>query len=295
MSRIEGIFKFIGILICLMFIILPLEIPAIEYFLFFIILIFLGIPHGAIDHLISEPKISRKGLLTFLAYYILLIIIYLIVWIFIPVIALSAFILMSAYHFGQTHFIRRAGKNSGKTLLYISRGLFFLLLILGGNFALTKEILQPILSIEGWDKYLPQAFSASFALTLILQWNAEIRFTPTDLFELAILGPLLYFSPLMIGFIIYFGFWHALPSMISEYAFLKKFPEYNTLKKFGKQLLPFTLISLLGISLILVFGMSFLAQNELILLFFVLISLISFPHILYMDQFWKRKVNTDRS
>jgi beta-carotene 15,15'-dioxygenase len=101
------------------------------------------------------------------------------------------------------------------------------------------------------------------------------------------LGPILYFSPLLIGFVVYFGFWHALPSMIAEYKFLSGFSAYDSVKKFSIQLLPFSIISFIGIGVILFFGLKFLENNELILLFFVLISLISFPHILFMDRFLK--------
>jgi Brp/Blh family beta-carotene 15,15'-monooxygenase len=111
----------------------------------------------------------------------------------------------------------------------------------------------------------------------------------TQLLEMLILGPILYLSPLMIGFVVYFGFWHALPSMITEYKFLSGFMAYNSVKKFVVQLLPFSILSFIGIGLILFLGLKFLENNELILLFFVMISLISFPHILYMDSFLKKQ------
>jgi hypothetical protein len=44
-----------------------------------------------------------------------------------------------------------------------------------------------------------------------------------------------------------------------------------------------------GIAGILFAGLEFLEPNQLYLLFFVLISLISLPHILYMDTFLKEK------
>jgi Brp/Blh family beta-carotene 15,15'-monooxygenase len=109
-----------------------------------------------------------------------------------------------------------------------------------------------------------------------------------DFLELTVLGGLLYYSPLLVGFITYFGFWHALPSMIEEYAYLKRIPQFSTFKKFIVQLLPFTLISLIGISLILMIGQHYLETSQLILIFFIMISLISFPHIIYMDRFLRK-------
>ena len=294
MKRIEILFKTVGLIICLLFLFSTVDYPKIEYIFFVLILIFLGIPHGAIDHLTSDPMISRKGLLVFLLLYISLIGFYLISWLYFPSFSLLAFLLMSGYHFGQTHFIHRSVKK-GRIPLYISRGLFFIFVILGGNFWLSQSILNPILDITFLETHLYKILIGSLLLTISIQLVAKITFTWIDFFELIVLGLILYLSPLMIGFIVYFGFWHALPSMISEYDYLKYYPKYNSLKKFGLQLLPFSLISLVGIGLILFFGMNYLDQNEIILVFFVLISLISFPHIFYMDRFWKKTTNTGRN
>lgn len=294
MKRTEILFKLAGLLLCLFFLFSATEYKAIEYSFFVTVLIFLGIPHGAIDHLTSEPLINRRGLFIFLALYISLIGLYFITWIYFPIFSLMAFILMSAYHFGQTHFIQRPQKKTGIPL-YISRGLFFLFLILGGDFSLTQSILNPIVDITFLQIYLYPILVGSLLLTVSIQLLAKIQITLVDLFELIVLGLILYLSPLMIGFIVYFGFWHALPSMISEYEYLKYYPKYNTVKKFSLQLLPFSIISLLGIGLILFFGIKLLDQNEIILVFFILISLISFPHIFYMDRFWKKIANTDQN
>lgn len=295
MKRIEVSFKVLGLLLCSLFLFLPIENQGIEFTLFIIILTFLGIPHGAIDHLTSEPILTKKGLIKFLFYYLSLIGLYLISWIYFPVFSLVIFILMSAYHFGQTHFIGRSNSNSSIIPLYISRGLYFLLLILGGNFSLTQSILEPIFDISILLPYLVYILMGALILTIAFQFLSRIKITILDIVELSLLGAVLFFSPLMISFIVYFGFWHALPSMISEYEYLKAYPNYNSIKKFTIQLLPFSLISLVGIALILIFGLKLLDQSELILLFFILISLISFPHIFYMDRFWRKVTKTDLS
>jgi Brp/Blh family beta-carotene 15,15'-monooxygenase len=105
MKHIENSFKILGLLICLGFSFFNQDSHWIEMSLFALILLVVGIPHGAIDHLISNPVFEIRSFKFFLMKYISLIGLYLIVWYFFPLLALLAFLVMSAYHFGQTHFI----------------------------------------------------------------------------------------------------------------------------------------------------------------------------------------------
>ncbi len=288
MNRIEKLAKAVGICICGVFMLFPDSSPAIQFTLFGVILLSIGIPHGAIDHLISNPKIDGKGMGSFLLIYLTLIGIYLAIWYFFPITALIAFLIMSAYHFGQSHFISENQPKKYAWLLFISRGGYFLFAILLGDWEVTKLILSPLVNLEYLGQYRIFIFVALLTATISVQFVFGPRIKNTQILELLIMGPIFYFSPLLIGFVVYFGFWHALPSMLAEYKFLSGFESYNSVKKFAFQLLPFTMISLFGIGLILFFGFKFLQINELVLLFFVVISLISFPHILYMDSFLKK-------
>jgi Brp/Blh family beta-carotene 15,15'-monooxygenase len=288
MHLAEKLGKLLGLLICV-FSILFFPIPSmIQWSLFLAILITVGIPHGGIDHLIHNPKIDKKGIINFIIKYMMYIFIYLIIWYFIPSIALLLFIIMSAYHFGQSHFIQRKIPKFLTAITLSSKGAFFLLVILFGNWEETKNILKPILNLD-----IPVTYQIGILITVImisigLQVVQKIKITLQDWFDYLVLGTLLYFSPLFIGFIVYFGFWHALPSMAEEYRFLKHYPEFGSFKKFILQLIPFSVISLIGIGLILFLSFRYLNESEIYLLFFALVSLISFPHILYMDKFLKK-------
>jgi Brp/Blh family beta-carotene 15,15'-monooxygenase len=293
MKPIENSFKILGFLICLFFSFFYQDSQWIEMSLFVLILFMVGIPHGAIDHLISNPVFDIGSFKLFLMKYLFLIGIYLIVWYFFPLLALLAFLVMSSYHFGQTHFIHISSPIKLFWLLNISRGGYFLAVILVGNWDTTRLILSSLTSLEFVNEYKFWVLGIFSILTLFFQTFWGPKWSKTHLIELMILGPVLYFTPLLIGFIVYFGFWHSLPSMLKEYDFLRTFKTYDTPTKFAFQLVPFTLISLVGIAVILFLGIKYLDENELILLFFILISLISFPHILYMDQFLRKKIKTD--
>lgn len=293
MKPIEILLKIFGIFICLVFSYLQQDFIWVQVSLFGLILLTIGIPHGAIDHLISNPILVRKTFILFLVKYLALLLSYLVIWFYFPVLALLAFLIMSAYHFGQTHYITCIGIFARPWMLYISRGGYFLAVILVGNWGYTSSILSSLTSLASIDPYKFWIIGLFFTSTILIQTVWGPQWSKSHLLEIFILGPILYFTPLLIGFIVYFGFWHSLPSMLKEYDFLSGFEAYNSPKKFTIQLMPFSIISLFGISIILFLGLKYLEMNELILLFFVLISLISFPHILYMDKFLRQEPKTD--
>jgi Brp/Blh family beta-carotene 15,15'-monooxygenase len=290
MKGIEGAGKILGVAL------------GISYFLFFegnelyqwicfgAILISIGIPHGAIDHLLLSPNINRTNLVRFILKYLAIIIGYLAIWFLIPILALIAFIFMSAYHFGQSHFIKQPLKKL-EGLTFISLGSFFLSTILWGDFDYTSSILANITGVTQLKTYGNGIISFTFILsTFLILINFGLK-SIWLLVEISLLGVFLYHLPLLLGFIIYFGFWHSLPSMNEEFEALKGYLETQKIKSFIKKLLPFTLMSLAGISLILILFYKMLEADQLTLLFFILVSLISAPHIWYMNIFLEARKN----
>ena len=289
MGRIEYFSKALGLGIALLFILFPTLPITVQILVFGVILLLVGIPHGGIDHLIHNPGIRPRGLVHFIVRYLLLMLGYGLLWWLLPVAALIAFLGMSSYHFGQSHFLEQGQLQTKEGLLYLLKGAFFLSVILFGDWEMTQEILSSILSLQLSEETRLAIMGILMVSSLITQGLNNKPFGLGDALDYLVLVPFLYFSPLLISFSVYFGFWHSIPSMLAEYKYLSQVPAFNSPLKFGKQLLPFSGISLIGIGLVLFLGVEFLESNELYLLFFVLISLISLPHILYMDTFLKEK------
>jgi Brp/Blh family beta-carotene 15,15'-monooxygenase len=289
MARIEYLFKALGLGIAVLFILLPNLPQELQFGLFALILLLVGIPHGGIDHLIHNPEIRPKGLVHFIIRYLLLMAGYGLLWWLLPVAALIAFLAMSAYHFGQSHFLEQGQLQPKEGVLYLLKGSFFLSVILFGDWKMTQEILSPILTLSIPETYRLLSMGLLMASSLLAHGWKNRSLSLGDALDYLVLAPMLYFSPLLISFAVYFGFWHSLPSMLAEYKYLSQHPTFNSPLKFGKQLLPFSGISLVGIAAILFIGLEFLDSSQLYLLFFVMISLISLPHILYMDTFLKEK------
>jgi Brp/Blh family beta-carotene 15,15'-monooxygenase len=291
MSRIEILAKVIGLLLCVGFMIFPESNSSVQFALFGIILLSIGIPHGAIDHLISNPQIDKKGLGKFLVIYLSLIAVYLLLWYYLPVPALVAFLLMSAYHFGQSHFLTSPVPENNSLLLYVSRGGYFLFAILLGDWDATKQILSPLLNLEYLNEWRLPITGAFLIFTLLVQGVFGPKFSKNNLLELIILGPILYMSPLIISFVVYFGFWHAIrhtarlvPKLPSA---MQKVSTDNPLASFFAAVVP-GLYAILGIFLL---GIFFVARgttdlsSDFLWVILVIIWALTVPHMATTAKF----------
>ena len=70
MRSIEGIFKALGLGIGCVYALFSFDFPILDYGIFLLILLTAGIPHGAIDHLTSNPHTNQKSLIRFLINYL---------------------------------------------------------------------------------------------------------------------------------------------------------------------------------------------------------------------------------
>lgn len=288
MKKIELVSKLVAIGAGILYLAFFQENLWLIYAVFVIVMLTVGISHGAIDHLLYNPAMRGQALAKFITKYLAIMAVYLALWLFSPIVGLLAFILMSSYHFGQSHFLNHIQGKFPKTV-YISTGLFFLLLILSADYAETSKIIGTIVDIGPYKSYFIGGVFLSGAAMLLSGWiNYGRTFTKT-LIEIFILSILLSQLPLLLGFAIYFGFWHALPSMLVEFDALKGNLGSQKFKNFILQLLPFTCISIFGISILLVLLLNRVSSEQLVFIFFVMISLISAPHIWYMDKFLMTK------
>lgn len=289
MNVIENIGKITAVAIALLYILVFDESQTFQWVVFASVLLTIGIPHGALDHVLPEGGNKTKKLSLFLLKYLGIIASYLILWIIVPEISLAIFLLISAYHFGQGHFIQ-SKINKFKKLTYFILGCNFLAIILFSDYMATAEILESIIDIKPFFNYGSIAMFSLFVFSLILVSIQNLNKIHLLLAEIIFLSLLLYILPVLLAFILYFGFWHALPSMMAEFESLTARIQQGKIKKFISQLAPFSIISFIGIGIILYLAKSYLNEDQMILLFFILISLISAPHIWVMNNFLEKRV-----
>jgi Brp/Blh family beta-carotene 15,15'-monooxygenase len=272
----------------------PVDFEIIIGFLF---IFSFGILHGSNDILLIESfktKTSEYTFLKILSLYLLVVLIAVIVFYFVPVLALILFIVFSAFHFGEQHW-EHLDLNIGKYLsmvFYFLYGNFILLLLFEFNKA---EVVEVVYAITNYNLNTTaitvslgiNAFAlGSCILVLIFKSEAFKNQILKELFYLLIFGIIFKVATLIWGFTIYFVFWHSIPSLYEQVSFI--YGEYNrkTILNYCKNALPYWVVSLIGIALVY-----FVFKDETIFyaVFFSFIAAVTFPHSIVINTMFKNK------
>lgn len=260
------------------------------------ILLLLGIPHGAVDHLIdlgSKGKTNFDPM--FYVQYLLLMGIMGGIWLLSSGFALLMFLGISAFHFGQSQWHGIGLNKAVSYLLYFSWGTLILSTVIFFNLEQCVDLIAGM----GWD-FTSEWFTRKFwlwslvtSMVLVVAilpyaWMInKIQFKQIAL-ELLFIQLLLLLSittDALFTFAVYFGVWHSVKALILEYEFLNKV--VKTPARFILQLLPYTLMALIGLfSLHIIFKL-YLPEVSIYMVLFVLISLLTVPHLVIMHPVYE--------
>lgn len=185
-----------------------------------VIALAIGIPHGAIDHLITIPRESTKKFIVFVVIYTLVAIVAALAIAHWNLVGFQLVVLMSALHFG---FGDSAFANEGQTAAHrdgypklalasyaIPAG--FLPVVLPLTDKRTLDVLQELNpTLINWAGTFTQllrnstiSFSVFSILLLVVVKNYSLGI------DLVLLLALSFFAPPLVAFAVYFGFWHAI-------------------------------------------------------------------------------------
>jgi Brp/Blh family beta-carotene 15,15'-monooxygenase len=178
----------------------------------------IGIPHGAVDHLVTIPKHAPVKMILFHSAY--LIVFGLAVWAILSanLFGFQLVVLMSAIHFGigDAAFIsemdnqNNAFKEFPKLIYAFAAGFTPVLIpLVNDQSAQALEIVNP--KIVGWaGTFSPLLFVAMVAISaLSILWMIFIK-RYEEATDLALLLILVLVAPPLVAFAFYFGLWHAL-------------------------------------------------------------------------------------
>ena len=260
---------------------LSYEIPFLTLICFFLISS-IGITHGALDNskgykILKKYEIKQKYLFYFAYIFISLLVI--LFWSLFPMVTLSSFLFIAAYHFGKedSYFVK-IKKNKLISLLFLLKGLIVILAPLLFHNQETLEIFR-ILNV----KYLFINNEVLISL-IILSFLSNFFITEDSgvsiIDWLTVLFLNLTFSPL-IAFTIYFCFLHSVRHSFSLIYEIDKNNFKNGVKKFLIKALPLTIVTaILFMISVYVLTNYYILDDSILKVIFIGLASLTFPHIL---------------
>lgn len=262
-------------------------VGVIQDSLAYLLVLTVGLLHGANDILIlSVKEKNKKKAVQYLAYYLLIIIVCVLVYFVNAYAALLLFIIVSSYHFGEEHLSDIISKNLlFDTFYFLTYGLLIFSMIF---FTSLEEVNEIMLELAGLpftknEIEISLIFSASFFLILSL-WLLKDKKLPLkvlveEVFYLLFLFLVFKTTSLILGFAIYFIFWHSIPSIIHQISYISNTVTNKSVTYYIKKAMPFWLISIIGL------GVLFFVLPEIKIfatVVFVILFAVTVPHIWVM-------------
>jgi Brp/Blh family beta-carotene 15,15'-monooxygenase len=259
-----------------------------EIIIAFAFIFTIGILHGANDLILIKNSNNSKNPNSFqknLIYYIIVVLLGLVLFYFIPILALLLFIIVSAFHFGDQQGLYFKFKTSSIILaLYpFLYGILILFLLFFFHAEEVNTIVSAILRFQVPTLYITEILLTTILLFLSTTVYFGIKFKSVrsliieELFYLLVFAIIFKTSTLLWGFAIYFIIWHSVPSIIEQMNFMYGSVTAQHFKTYIKNGFMYWLASILGIVLLYLL---FNDQEIFNALFFSFLAAITFPHVL---------------
>lgn len=264
---------------------------------FFVSLILLtGIPHGALDHLIQEStdkKLNRKyNIKLFLLKYLVIMALYAIGWYFFSGASLVIFLIISAWHFGETDLEKVPQNVLIWTFARLIYGFYILAFILLAHLDEVRPIVDRMLGKQEsvmlfWNfitlnvKQILYLLGLSFTTVFIVaQSEFLIKFDKIRLFRLVAILLISAYLPLLPAFALYFGGWHALCAFDNIHGYLRKDHPSLSFKLIYVKTLPLTILAIIFLCTFLWYAHVNTQGFDPFPVLFIFISLITLPHLI---------------
>ena len=254
-----------------------------------ILILILGISHGALDNLKGKKLLylfGYRSLFSFYFIYILISILIVFLWVFFPNTVLLLFLVVAAYHFGKEDTVF-----SFKKKFLISEFLYFLKgsAVILAPLLFQREKTNEIFEILNFNVFESQLFNnqfliiflcLSFLSSLIIsnKKKADLKaLMIMDFFSLIILN--LFLTPVL-AFTIYFCFLHSIRHSITLIFELDKSFK-SGLKKFINKAIPLTFVTgVMFLIAVYFLNSSYKLDEAIYKVIFIGLASLTFPHIL---------------
>lgn len=285
-SKISIVLSFLGLWIDSFF------SDRIQIFIGFLLIFSFGILHGANDLLLIENVSIRKQSISFkkiVSYYILIVLLGAFLFYVIPWFALTLFIIISAFHFGEQQWqpINQSIIKGLAVVFNFFYGAAILFLLFSFHLTEVQKIILEITGLSIAPSYiimiLKIVIGVLFLLGSYIYWKLELarKLLLKEILFLLLFMIIFKSSNLIWGFAIYFVLWHSIPSIVDQIKFIHGKYNIQLFVSYCKSAVLYWGLSIVGISVLF-----FTIKQEQLFnaLFFSFLAAITFPHALVINR-----------
>jgi len=259
----------------------------------FILILSIGIIHGANDLLIIKKytrKSSLKSQISYFLYYLGLVFLGFVFFYLFPSIALISFVLISIYHFGEQHWEFKVSNaniiNVKRIYPIILHGLIFFVIVFMNNINIVNVVLLDFNTISLNYIYLRIFLIVLFLIymLLLLSSNSMRSYFIDELVFFILLFILTLNSSLIFGFSIYFIFFHSVLSIKDQVKYIYGDDNLEYIKKYLISALPYFILAILfliGFYLFIDFE-----SLDILPIMFTFLAAITFPHVIVIEKMY---------
>jgi len=280
-----------------------LSLGPVAFSILMIAVVVTGIPHGAVDHIVAARlyglSSSFRDQARFYGFYLAMMAIYGALWLVVPAWCLAAFLLMTMYHFGQADLAYWSLPPVSGRAAYLSRGL----LLVGLPIAAFPGIVDPIfdaiagVQVSAWPYVATHGAWVCAALivqhVIVLAAVRPLAAERPDAWwrefiNVAALSALFLTVHPLVAFAVYFGLWHSLGHILELVRFFNRRGEPTSLPGFYRKAALYTVVSFVGLGGLYAATQSFGLQDQMIALLFILISVMTLPHMVIVEHLYQQ-------
>ena len=259
----------------------------------FILILSIGIIHGANDLLIIKKytrKSTLKSQISYFLYYLGLVFLGFVFFYLFPSIALLSFVLVSIYHFGEQHWEVKTSNanfiNVKRIYPIILHGLIFFVIVFMNNINIVNDVLLDFNTISLNYIYLRIFLIVLFLIymLLLLSSNSMRSYFTDELVFFILLFILTLNSSLIFGFSIYFIFFHSVLSIKDQVKYIYGDDNLEYIKKYLISALPYFILAILfliGFYLFIDFE-----SLDILPIMFTFLAAITFPHVIVIEKMY---------
>jgi Brp/Blh family beta-carotene 15,15'-monooxygenase len=255
-----------------------------------------GIPHGAIDHIIFFKK-RKLTKLKFYLVYLGLIVGFVLMWHIAPVLSLILFLLISAFHFGESQFEDIKITKVLKNTFFFFWGIALLATLIYYNINELANVTAYFDDTLAFEKvydikkvtalyYVTNIITIASMILMAVYKQIKIERLLSEFFLLFLIHITFFLFPFIIGFTLYFVVLHSLKVMQDEIEFFKKDNPKFSILDFLKLLAPYSILSIFFTTILLLLSYYSYIPYSIPFLSIVIISVITLPHAIVMNIFY---------